>query len=690
MKKIGTMYTLILLVSLVLVSGITSSIVMLQSVQVLQKESSDKLESVAINHGLQLDQSLLRFQGAIDDLANLMSIHFKTELHESQLNTGGPLTPEKDLALRQMLTDSQELLQYTTQQVTNNISGYLVLRPDLFPSERKDEGYPYQILLTLSPSGVFTRNLNVATEKSLLSDDLVMAWYRDPISSGQGVWSQPYEDPYIGATIVTYSTPILVDGTIVGVIGIDFDFKGIQSFVEGISVYKTGYAFLFDENYQFLAHPFLDPTISLGTLEGGKHQYVEAYMDQHDSGTIQYVFQDSTKILGFYTLSNGWTLAMAPPVSEVYQDLASIQQDMMVALALGIILFGGIATFLGIRISKPLDELSGYVESTSDVDANLKNPVPGHLISDPTEVGQLATALETLRSRLDASFNQIQEQNIVLDKKVTERTEQLAHSNAELAQTIENLKSTQSMLVEARKQEALNNLIQNLAHKLNTPIGNAITASTFLLRELDSKFKSGNKDQCGMDYGELLHVRETAQLIYSNQQTLRGIVESLRELMDDYADKKAGRVHLKSFIQGVSENVKTLHRTDRLIAQIFVDNEWEITSYPGLLSKLFENLFSHSVHLSLAKNNYAQITIESAIRPGVLEFTYIDENINTDTDVARIFDPFFISPFRRDDTGLELQIVYKIVTQGFGGKITATSRPDSLIEIKMELPILIG
>ncbi len=71
---------------------------------------------------------------------------------------------------------------------------------------------------------------------------------------------------------------------------------------------------------------------------------------------------------------------------------------------------------------------------------------------------------------------EIRKLNEELEKRVEERTFQLAMANDELRETLEYLKKTQTQLVESEKMAALGHLIAGIAHEINTPLG-AIRAS---------------------------------------------------------------------------------------------------------------------------------------------------------------------------------------------------------------------
>ena len=76
-----------------------------------------------------------------------------------------------------------------------------------------------------------------------------------------------------------------------------------------------------------------------------------------------------------------------------------------------------------------------------------------------------------------------------LEARVERRTEALSKANAELQASLTRIQDMQRQLVESEKMASLGALVAGVAHEINTPIGVAVTAASFL-RAASSRSRS--------------------------------------------------------------------------------------------------------------------------------------------------------------------------------------------------------
>jgi signal transduction histidine kinase len=91
------------------------------------------------------------------------------------------------------------------------------------------------------------------------------------------------------------------------------------------------------------------------------------------------------------------------------------------------------------------------------------------------ELGVLAHSLNYMSGRVQQAFEALRQAKIDeeerLSVKVEQRTAALETANAQLTQTLSELRTTQSQLVQAEKMASLGQLVANVAHEINTPLG---------------------------------------------------------------------------------------------------------------------------------------------------------------------------------------------------------------------------
>ena len=112
-------------------------------------------------------------------------------------------------------------------------------------------------------------------------------------------------------------------------------------------------------------------------------------------------------------------------------------------------------------------------------------------------------------------------------------------------------------------------------------------------------------------------------------------------------------------------------------------------SYPGDYGQVLTNLFLNAVSHAFPSDQGGEIRI-SASRVGDkdVEIVFADNGRGMHDDVQRrAFEPFFTTRRHLGGTGLGLHIVYNLVTQRLGGRISLTSSLRKGTEFRMTVPL---
>jgi two-component system, NtrC family, sensor kinase len=276
----------------------------------------------------------------------------------------------------------------------------------------------------------------------------------------------------------------------------------------------------------------------------------------------------------------------------------------------------------------------------------------------------------------------IKEQNIILEKKVTERTLELEKANNEINQTLINLKETQAQLVDAEKMASLGQLTAGIAHEINNPI-NFVSANVRPLKlDIEDIFEVIKKYEKLEDSvaikQELIEIEKFKQTIDLNY--IKDEVQTLLSGIEDGAKRTAEIVTgLKNFSRldetdikqaNINEGIestlvllKNLVTPNIKIIKVLGDLPL-IDCLPGKLNQVFMNLFSNALYAIKKKGNEEEqfLKITTFSDNETVTFIVEDSGIGMSEKVKhKIFEPFFTTKDVGEGTGLGMSIVFKII-----------------------------
>ncbi|MFT4678211.1 MAG: signal transduction histidine kinase [Litorivivens sp.] len=314
-----------------------------------------------------------------------------------------------------------------------------------------------------------------------------------------------------------------------------------------------------------------------------------------------------------------------------------------------------------------------------------------------------AQALEALQE----NERIVKEQNIVLEKKVVERTSALQQSNNDLGVAINDLQQTQAQLVDAEKMASLGQMTAGIAHELNNPINFVSSNISPLKRDIMDVFEvidlygEVNEANITGKLSEISELKEDLELDYVRDeidQLLNGIadgaertaeiVKGLRVFsrLDEDALKMADvNECIRSTLVILRSNFKNIC----VIETSFDSNIIEINCFPGKLNQVFMNILNNAVQAT----TYTDMSVEKRLVNVITQknkenvVITIKDNGNgiKPEDQSKIFDPFFTTKKVGEGTGLGLSIALGIIND-HKGTIQVNSSEGNGSEFILTLP----
>lgn len=302
---------------------------------------------------------------------------------------------------------------------------------------------------------------------------------------------------------------------------------------------------------------------------------------------------------------------------------------------------------------------------------------------------------EALKASLE-NEKLVRDQNVMLEKKVAERTEELQSTNTNLSTALQDLKDTQIQLVEAEKMASLGQLTAGIAHEINNPI-NFVKSNikplqldiNDLLEVIDEYDKLHTTDTNGIQ-DQLAVIQKLKKQI--DLDYVKAEIENLVKGIKDGAERTAEIVlGLRNFSRLDESEIKIVNIHEGIDSTLIIlknslpDNikikkdfqaKGLIECLPGKLNQVFMNILNNGIQAIKEKTEQtAEECIQISTRDidDKIEIRIKDTGIGMTEEVKqKIFDPFFTTKDVGEGTGLGLSIVFKII-QRHEGKIDVIS-----------------
>jgi len=282
-------------------------------------------------------------------------------------------------------------------------------------------------------------------------------------------------------------------------------------------------------------------------------------------------------------------------------------------------------------------------------------------------------------------------QNEMLEKQVAERT-------TELVKSLDELKSTQSQLIQSEKMASLGELTAGIAHEIQNPlnfVNNFSEVSAELVDEMNTELDKGNTEDAKLI---ALDLKQNLEKITHHGKRAGDIVKGmLQHSRSSSAVKEPTDInaladeYLRLAYHGLRAKDKNFNadfKTD------FDKSIGKINVVPQDIGRVLLNLINNAFYAVNERQktdgeNYKPIvSIQTKKINNSVEITVTDNGKGIPASIKKkIFQPFFTTKPTGQGTGLGLSLSYDIV-KAHGGEIRVETKQGEGSEFSIQLPTI--
>jgi signal transduction histidine kinase len=272
-----------------------------------------------------------------------------------------------------------------------------------------------------------------------------------------------------------------------------------------------------------------------------------------------------------------------------------------------------------------------------------------------------------------------------LQRRVEERTQELARANQELDTNLRALRATQAQLVQAGKMAAVGTLAAGVGHEINNPLSYIVSNVEHACEEASALERLGEGSE--ESRGRLREMQQVLREALMGADRVRRIVRDLKTFSRQDEDSQA-----PVDLRGVLDSAAKMAAGElRPRAQLTREYEADVPPVQGSeprLAQVFLNLIINAAQ-ALPEGHPDQNEVRLVLRRGEAG-QVVAEVRDTGSGIApellgRIFDPFFTTKPVGVGTGLGLALCQAFVTS-MEGKIEVESEVGRGTVFRVTLP----
>jgi signal transduction histidine kinase len=281
---------------------------------------------------------------------------------------------------------------------------------------------------------------------------------------------------------------------------------------------------------------------------------------------------------------------------------------------------------------------------------------------------------------------------------LSEQKEEIATQRDNLGQALDELKNTQTQLVQREKMASLGELTAGIAHEIQNPlnfVNNFSDVSVELVDEMQSELKAGDKDEAIVISED---IKQNLEKIRHHGKRADSIVKGMLEHsragtgskeptdINTLADEFMRLAYHGLLAKDKDFSAETVTRFDANLPKANVVQQD--------IGRVMLNLFNNAFYTVNEKKKTAgadykpEVEVATSTENGNIIIKVKDNGNGIPDDIKdKIMQPFFTTKPTGEGTGLGLSLSYDIVVKGHGGSIKVETKEGNGSEFIIDLPM---
>lgn len=358
---------------------------------------------------------------------------------------------------------------------------------------------------------------------------------------------------------------------------------------------------------------------------------------------------------------------------EYEANISQMYRQLLLISALTLLAVLPIGYFFALWLTRPIAIISVAASRVAEGDLN------AHVdINRNDEIGQLSRSFNQMVDALGENRRQLENVNLDLEIKVTERTQALDELNRTLDQRVRDeiakRKEQEQLLIHQSRLAAMGEMIGAIAHQWRQPLN----ALSLVIQNIHMQYRTG-----------MLTEESMRQLQDKAQQLILRMSQTIDEFRNFFKPSKhAQTFNLASAVRAAAEILEGMLKNHNIQLSIECPGDINLEGVPGEFSQVILNLLGNARDAVLSsKQKHPAIRITAAKSDDQVIINVEDNGAGIAASIMnKIFEPYFTTKEEGKGTGIGLYMTKMIIENNMRGQLQANNL-DQGARISITLPI---